>query len=153
MQAIDDELERWTRAGLLDAPTAERIRLFEASREHPAGLRWQVLLALIFGAILLAAGVTLFVAAHWDELSPIARFAVVMGMLVVLHVGALLVRPHFERLAIVLHGVGRSALVGAMRPGGMGLAARSGTADHQSAFGAGVAGLRVVGPHRWLSWL
>jgi uncharacterized membrane protein len=109
MPAIDEELERWTRAGVVDAPTAERIRAFEASREHPAGLRWQVLLALIFGAILLAAGVTLFVAAHWDELSPIARFIVVMGMLVVLHVGALLVRPHFERLAIVLHGVGTVA--------------------------------------------
>src|ERR1019366_2979675 len=109
MQAIDEVLERWTRAGVVDAPTAERIRLFEASRERPAGLRWQVLLALIFGAILLAAGVTLFVAAHWDELPPLERFIVVMGMLVVLHVGALLVRPRFERLAIVLHGVGTVA--------------------------------------------
>ena len=109
MQAIDEALERWTRAGVLDEPTAEHIRLFEASRERPAGLRWQVLLALIFGAILLASGVTLFVAAHWDELSPIARFTVVMGMLVVLHVGGLLARPRFDRLAIALHGVGTIA--------------------------------------------
>ncbi|MDR3746753.1 MAG: DUF2157 domain-containing protein [Acidobacteriota bacterium] len=109
MSAIDEELQRWTRGGIIDESTAERIRLFEVSRQHPTGLRWQVLLALIFGAILLASGVTLFVAAHWDELSPAARFAVVIGMLAVLHVGGLLSRPHFDWLAITLHGVGTVA--------------------------------------------
>src|SRR5579864_4139085 len=106
MTAIDEALQRWTRAGVLEEAAAERIRVFEASREQPTGLRWQVLLALIFGAILLAAGISLFVAAHWDELSPGARFAVVMLMLIVLHVGGLLVRQRFDRLATVLHGVG-----------------------------------------------
>jgi len=109
MPTIDDALQRWTRAGVLDEATAERIRVFEASREQPTGLRWQVLLALIFGALLLAAGVTLFVAAHWDELSPLARFTVVMSVLIVLHVGGLLARPRFDRLAIALHGVGTVA--------------------------------------------
>jgi uncharacterized membrane protein len=109
MQAIEEALRRWTEAGVLDGPTAERIRLFEASRERPSGLRWQVLLALIFGAILLAAGVTLFVAAHWDELSPAMRFIVVLAMLTVLHVGGLLARPYLEWLATTLHGVGTVA--------------------------------------------
>lgn len=109
MPTIDDALRRWIQAGVLDEAAAERIRVFEASREQPTGLRWQVLLALIFGALLLAAGVTLFVAAHWDELSPGARFTVVMSVLIVLHVGGLLVRPHFDRLAIALHGVGTVA--------------------------------------------
>jgi len=109
MPTIEDELQRWTGAGLLDEATAERIRAFEASRERPAGLRWQVLLALIFGAILLASGISLFVAAHWDELSPMARFAVVMLMLIVLHVGGVLARSRFDRLAIALHGVGTVA--------------------------------------------
>lgn len=109
MEAIEKTLQRWIRAGVLDEATAERIRQYEASRERPAGLRWQVLLALILGAILLAAGVTLFVAAHWAELSPGMRFTVVMGMLVVLHGGAVLVRPHFEGLATGLHGVGTVA--------------------------------------------
>jgi uncharacterized membrane protein len=109
MQAIEEALQRWIGAGVLDESTAERIRLFEASRERPSGLRWQVLLALIFGAILLAAGVTLFVAAHWDELSPAMRFIVVLAMLSVLHVGGLLARPHFEWLAVTLHGVGTVA--------------------------------------------
>ena len=109
MPAIDDELERWVGAGVIDTLTAERIRVFEKSREQPAGLRWQVLLALIFGALLLAAGLSLFVAAHWDELSPGARFTVTMSMLVVLHLGGLLVRPRFDRLAIALHGIGTVA--------------------------------------------
>jgi len=104
MPAIDDALQRWTSAGVLDAATAERIRAFEASRQHPAGLRWQVLLALIFGAIMLASGISLFVAAHWDELSPSARFTVVMLMLIVLHVGGLLARSRFDRLAITGNG-------------------------------------------------
>ncbi len=109
MPTIDDELQRWVGAGVIDPLTADRIRVFETSRQRPAGLRWQVLLALIFGGLLLAAGISLFVAAHWDELSPGARFTVTMGILVVLHMGGLLVRPRFDRLAIALHGIGTAA--------------------------------------------
>jgi len=109
MPTIDDELQRWVGAGVIDTLTAERIRVFEESREQPTGLRWQVLLALIFGALLLAAGLSLFVAAHWDELSPGARFTVTMSMLVVLHLGGLLVRTRFDRLATTLHGIGTVA--------------------------------------------
>lgn len=109
LRALDDALQRWTDARLLDADAAERIRQFEAQREPPSGLRWQVLLALIFGAILLAAGIALFVAAHWDRLSPLSRFIVVMGTLIVIHAIAIAVREHFDKLAIVLHGVGTLA--------------------------------------------
>ena len=109
LRAMEDALERWTNAGLLDAKTAERIREFEGERDQPSGLRWQVLLALIFGAILLAAGVALFVAAHWDRVSPISRFVVVMGTLIVIHLIAIFVRQRFTWLAIVLHGVGTLA--------------------------------------------
>jgi len=109
IQALEDALQRWTRAGILDELTAQRIRRFEAEHEQPAGLRWQVLLALIFGAILLAAGIALFVAAHWDRLSPITRFLVVMATLIAIHAIAMAVRERFDRLAIVLHGVGTLA--------------------------------------------
>src|SRR5271165_2297147 len=67
------------------------------------------MLALTFGAILLAAGVALFVAAHWDRLSPLSRFVVVMTALVAIHLIAILVRERFHWLAIVLHGVGTLA--------------------------------------------
>ena len=36
-------------------------------------MRWQGMVALILGAILLACGVALFVSAHWDEIGPGAR--------------------------------------------------------------------------------
>jgi uncharacterized membrane protein len=108
-RTLDDALRRWTNAELLDSAAAERIRQFEAGREQPAGWRWQVLLALIFGAILLAAGIALFVAAHWDQLSPLARFSVVMLTLIAIHAVAIAVRERFDRLAIVLHGVGTLA--------------------------------------------
>jgi uncharacterized membrane protein len=109
LRSLEQGLQRWTEAGLLDFPTAERIRQFEYAREQPSGMRWQVILALIFGAILLAAGVALFVAAHWDRLSPIERFFVVMAVLIVIHVIAILVRDRFSMLATVLHGVGTLA--------------------------------------------
>jgi uncharacterized membrane protein len=107
--SIEDALQRWTTEGLLDATTAERIRQFEAERESPSGLRWQVLLALVFGAILLAAGIALFVAAHWDQLSPLSRFMVVMAALITIHGIAMLVRERFDALATILHGVGTLA--------------------------------------------
>jgi len=108
-RSVDEALRRWIGAGLLDAASAERIRRFESSRQQPAGLRWQVLLALIFGAILLSAGIALFVAAHWGQLSPLSRFLVVIGTLVLIHLIAILVRDHFHGLATVLHGVGTMA--------------------------------------------
>lgn len=57
LRSTEQALQRWLDAGLLDASIAERIREFEDAREQPSGLRWQILLALIFGAILLADGV------------------------------------------------------------------------------------------------
>ena len=109
LRAIEETLHRWSEAGLIDAATAERILRYEGEREQPSGLRWQVMLALIFGAILLAAGIALFVAAHWDQLSPLSRFVVVLATLIVIHLIALLVDARFHWLAIALHGVGTLA--------------------------------------------
>jgi uncharacterized membrane protein len=109
MPSVEELLQRWSDAGVVDTATAQRIRNYERGAERPSGLRWQVLLALAFGGILLAAGVSLFVAAHWDELSPGARFTVVLLMIVVLHGAAIAVRERFEKLAVTLHGVGTMA--------------------------------------------
>ncbi|PYV48429.1 MAG: DUF2157 domain-containing protein, partial [Acidobacteria bacterium] len=72
-------LERWISASLVDSGTAERIREFESSREQPKHLRWPILIAIAFGALMLAAGVLLFVSAHWDDLSPAQRFSLVLA--------------------------------------------------------------------------
>src|SRR5260370_33780034 len=76
--ALKKQLERWVSAGLVDAGTAARIRTFEESQGSSERLRWPVLLAVALGGVLLCAGILLFVAAHWGELSPAWRFTLVL---------------------------------------------------------------------------
>jgi uncharacterized membrane protein len=109
MADIESLLNRWQSAGALDAETAARIRAYEAGQQQPAGLRWQVLVALILGAILLACGVVLFVSAHWEDLSPGWRYALVITMLAVFHPGGGFAREKFPWLSTTLHAVGTVA--------------------------------------------
>ena len=106
MADFESLLTRWLAAGVLDAEAAGRIRAYELEQERPSGLRWQGLVALILGAILLACGVVLFVSAHWDEMGPGARFAIVLGMVAVFHVGGAWARESFRGLSTALHAVG-----------------------------------------------
>ena len=105
-------LARWVGAGLIAEETAERIRAWEAAQGSPRGRNWPALLALGFGAILLAAGVLLFVAAHWDELSPWWRFAVVLATLAALHGGAAVAVRRGPLLATALHATATVSLGG-----------------------------------------
>ncbi|MBB5056903.1 putative membrane protein [Granulicella aggregans] len=106
MPSAEDYVTRWQAAGLLDERTATSIRTFEETQAKPRGRQWQVLLALILGAILLGAGVLLFVAAHWDEVSPATRLCMVLAMLIFFHGLGLLVRERFAGLATAMHAVG-----------------------------------------------
>lgn len=103
-------LQRWTAAGLLEADAAERIRAWESGRAPSQGLRWPVWVALVFGAMLLSAGVLLFVSAHWDELSPGQRMALVLLLVVSFHAGGAATAERFRALAVTLHTVGTLAL-------------------------------------------
>lgn len=105
-------LGRWVGAGLIAPKTAERIRAWEAEQASAQGRNWPALLALGFGAILLAAGVLLFVAAHWDELSPWWRFAVVLATLAVLHGGAAVAMGRAPLFATALHATATVSLGG-----------------------------------------
>ena len=87
MADFESFVNRWQTAGVLDAEAARRIRAYENEQQKPSGLRWQGLVALILGAILLACGVALFVSAHWDKIGPGARFAVVLAMVSLFHLG------------------------------------------------------------------
>ena len=106
MADIDTLLNRWQTAGVLDAEAAGRIRAYELEQRRPSGLRWQGLVALILGAILLACGVVLFVSAHWDDIGPGARFAIVLGMVAVFHLGGAWARESYRGLSTALHAVG-----------------------------------------------
>src|SRR5260370_35860569 len=98
------------KAALIDVPTAERIRAYEREHESNQGLRWPVLLALAFGAVMLAAGVLLFVAAHWDNLSPAERFTLVLLMVATFHVAGACLSGRFHVRAMPLHGLGSGRL-------------------------------------------
>ena len=103
-------LERWNSAGLIDAPTAESIRRFEASHEKPHQFRWPILIAIGFGALMLGAGVLLFVSAHWDELSPASRFSLVLVLVAGFHVMGAITAQRFSAFATTMHCLGTVAL-------------------------------------------
>ena len=107
---VELQVQRWIDARLIDAETGTRIVAFELGIERKATLRWPVLLAMIFGGILLAAGVTLFVAAHWDELSPTTRFSLMILLASLFHVAGALLTDRFQPLSTTLHAVGTATL-------------------------------------------
>ncbi|HKF21587.1 MAG TPA: DUF2157 domain-containing protein [Candidatus Angelobacter sp.] len=104
----DKDLQRWVEAHLIDAVTAERIREFE--RESQKGWRWPAILAVGFGVLMLCAGILLFVAAHWDELSPAQRSLLVLGMTAVFHVAAGLLGDKVPAIGTALHVAGTATL-------------------------------------------
>jgi uncharacterized membrane protein len=106
MAAWEEHLQRWERAGAVDAATAERVRAFEAHRETPTEHRWQVGVVLALGIILLVGGLMLFVAAHWNQVSPWQRLSLVVGFLAIFHVLATVSANRFPGMATALHGVG-----------------------------------------------
>jgi len=106
MPDLESLLTRWQSAGVLDAEAAQRIRAYESSQKHPTGLRWQGLVALILGAMLLGCGVVLFVSAHWDQMGPGSRFATVIAMVSLFHIAAAWSRQSYHGLSTALHAVG-----------------------------------------------
>ncbi len=114
---LREHLQRWTAVGLLDEATAARIAAYEAAspaEAHPGEaarrLHWPIVLALALGAVMIGAGVLLFVAAHWDRLGPGMRFASVLGMVGAFHGAGAGATDRFPRLATALHGLGTAAL-------------------------------------------
>jgi uncharacterized membrane protein len=108
---LEQELHQWVDAGVIDPQTADRIRAFASSPKSP-GLRWPAVLAIAFGAIMVGAGVLLFVAAHWDDLSPAQRFLMVLAMVTGFHLAAGALMPRMRALGLALHAVGTVALGG-----------------------------------------
>ncbi len=103
-------LERWLAAGLLDAAAADRIRAWEAAHGDEAKKSRLTLIIFGFGGLLLIAGVLLFVAAHWDRLSPGGRFSLVLAMIAILHAGGAWASRSSQALAATLHAIGTAAL-------------------------------------------
>ena len=103
-------LARWTAAAVVDAATAARIRAWEAEHGGEASKSRLALIAFGLGGLLLIAGVLLFVASHWDDLSPAGRFALVLAMIAAAHVGGAFAAKSSAGLSATLHAVGTGAL-------------------------------------------
>ena len=102
-------LKRWLEAGVVDAATAERIRAFEAAQGGIQRQGRMTLIAFSLGALLLAAGILLFVAAHWDRMSPGGRFSLVLTLIAALHAGGAVAARSSPGLSATLHAVGTAA--------------------------------------------
>ena len=105
-------------AQILDRQQADRIRQFESEQIPQRRARWPVIMALAFGGIMLAAGVLLFVSAHWDELSPFQRMALLVLAVGGFHLAGAFSLDRFRALGITLHAVGTVALGGAIAMAG-----------------------------------
>ncbi len=110
MESLEILLSRWVDAGLLDETAAGRIRTFEMEREPEARLRWPAILALAFGALMVAGGVLLFVAAHWERMAPGSRFLSVLSMVGVFHLTGAWFTERMPKLTTALHGIGTLCL-------------------------------------------
>lgn len=109
---MHEHLRRWREAGLLDEAAAERILAFEAlqARAPSLRLRWPALLAISFGALMVGAGVLLFVAAHWERMSPGLRFGSVLALVGAFHLAGAGFTARLPRMATALHALGTLAL-------------------------------------------
>ena len=111
---LESALARWTTAGFLDSAQAGLILEHETARAPQRTARVPILIGVALGGIMLAAGVLLFVAAHWIDLSPAQRMAVILFAVGGSHLAAALFADRFHALAVTLHAVGTVALGGAI---------------------------------------
>jgi len=113
-------LGKWVDAGLVDPDTAQAIHRWEALNGPPlaatggARVGTAVSFALALGGLLLAAGLLLFVAAHWQGLAPSSRLGLLLALVLTFHGGGALASASFPALAATLHGIGTVALGGGL---------------------------------------
>lgn len=105
---LDRKLEKWEQAEVIDSGTAARIRKYEADARR--GSDFVVRVALILGGIMIAGGVLLFVAAHWDRLSPSQRFTLVLLLVGIFHIAGAVIAEKWRTMATTMHALGTVAL-------------------------------------------
>ena len=108
--SIEPELQRWVEAQVIDVGTADRIRIYERDKEKTKGLTWPIIVALGFGAVMVAAGILLFVAAHWEDMSPGIRFGLVLFMVAAFHLAGAFTAQRSPQLSVAMHTLGTASL-------------------------------------------
>ena len=114
-KSLSDQLRRWLQAELIDADVAEAIQRWEDSQlkqsKHSSvrHLAVPIRLSILLGSLLLAAGLLLFVSAHWDLMPPLWRVSLLLFIVIALHTGGAWFAERFQLMAIGLHAVGTVA--------------------------------------------
>ena len=114
-KSLSDQLRRWLQAELIDADVAEAIQRWEDSQlkqsKHSSvrHLAVPIRLSILLGSLLLAAGLLLFVSAHWDLMPPLWRVSLLLFIVIALHTGGAWFAERFQLMAIALHAVGTVA--------------------------------------------
>ena len=114
-KSLSDQLRRWLQAELIDADVAEAIQRWEDSQlkqsKHSSvrHLAVPIRFSILLGSLLLAAGLLLFVSAHWDLMPPLWRVSLLLFIVIALHTGGAWFAERFQLMAIALHAVGTVA--------------------------------------------
>jgi len=104
------EVETLRRAGLISA--RQYIDAVYLCRKPEFWLRWALRVVLALGAGHLLAGIIFFFAYNWDDLSPVAKFAILQNGIVISVVSALFVK--LERIGGQVLLIAGSVLVGGL---------------------------------------
>ncbi|MEE4350617.1 MAG: DUF2157 domain-containing protein [Pacificimonas sp.] len=75
---MEDRIELWERAGVIDTAAAARIRAFEAERARPLWL-WSI---AALGGLAIALGIVALIAANWATIPDGLKLAVHMALLI-----------------------------------------------------------------------
>ena len=114
-KSLSDQLRRWLQADLIDADVAEAIQRWEDSQLNQSKhssvrhLTVPIRLSILLGSLLLAAGLLLFVSAHWDQMPPFWRVSLLLFIVIALHAGGAWFAERFQLMALGLHAVGTVA--------------------------------------------
>jgi uncharacterized membrane protein len=115
---LEPSLDRWVEAQILDRQQADRIKQFEIEAAPRRRSRWPMIAAVAFGGAMLAAGVLLFVSAHWDRLSPFERMTLLVVTVGAFHAAGAFAAERFHAASMALHAAGTVALGGAIAMAG-----------------------------------
>ena len=114
-KSLSDQLRRWLQAELIDADVVEAIQRWEDSQLNQSKhssvrhLTVPIRLTILLGSLLLAAGLLLFVSAHWDQMPPLWRVSLLLFIVIALHAGGAWFSERFQLMALGLHAVGTVA--------------------------------------------
>lgn len=84
-RVVQREIDHWQERGLIDRPTADRLRSDVGSR-NGGGVR-VVETLVVMSAILFAAAILIFVAANWDAIPRLARCALLAIVILAANIG------------------------------------------------------------------